>query len=172
MTASFHTFEWVVLHKHVDHCASPRYDVVTSHVWMAACHTFDSRYITHMNAACHTFEWVMSRTFERIMSQAHADDRVNQRHWIVTSHLWMSHVAVPNESCHTFQRTSNVDEGVEPWHKIEMHTCRWVVWHRWMGHDIDDIESINLPDPMNHVKIVKGQPHRFALWELVPKWYK
>jgi len=25
---------------------------------------------------------------------------------------------------------------------------------------------------MNHVKIFKGQPRRFALWELVPNWYK
>jgi len=25
---------------------------------------------------------------------------------------------------------------------------------------------------MNHVKILKGQPHRFALWQLVPNWYK
>ena len=25
---------------------------------------------------------------------------------------------------------------------------------------------------MKHVKILKGQPRRFALWELVPNWYK
>jgi len=25
---------------------------------------------------------------------------------------------------------------------------------------------------MNHVKILKGQPHQFALWELVFNWYK
>ena len=25
---------------------------------------------------------------------------------------------------------------------------------------------------MNHAKIFKGQPLRFAVWELVPKWYK
>jgi len=28
------------------------------------------------------------------------------------------------------------------------------------------------PDPMNHVKRLKGQPHQFALWELVSNWYK
>ena len=28
------------------------------------------------------------------------------------------------------------------------------------------------PDHMNHVKILKGQPHQFALWELVFNWYK
>jgi len=25
---------------------------------------------------------------------------------------------------------------------------------------------------MNHAQIFKGQPRRFVLWELVPKWYK
>jgi len=25
---------------------------------------------------------------------------------------------------------------------------------------------------MNHVKIFKGQSHRFTFWELVPNWYK
>ena len=28
------------------------------------------------------------------------------------------------------------------------------------------------PDPMNHVKIFKGPLHQYALWELVPNWYK
>jgi len=28
------------------------------------------------------------------------------------------------------------------------------------------------PAPMNHVKIFKGQPRRFALSELVQAWYK
>jgi len=28
------------------------------------------------------------------------------------------------------------------------------------------------PIPMNHVQMLKGQPHRFALWELLPDWYK
>ena len=25
----------------------------------------------------------------------------------------------------------------------------------------------NLPDPMNHIKMFKGQPRQFALWKLV-----
>ena len=29
-----------------------------------------------------------------------------------------------------------------------------------------------LHDLMNHVLIFEGQPRRFALWDLVPNWYK
>ena len=34
------------------------------------------------------------------------------------------------------------------------------------------VHTCSPPDPMNHVKILKGWPRRFTLWALVPNWYK
>jgi len=33
-------------------------------------------------------------------------------------------------------------------------------------------QELSPPDPMNHFKILKGQPRRFARRELVLDWYK
>jgi len=40
---------------------------------------------------------------------------------LVTSHMWISHVAHKNESCHTYN-----------W--VVWHTYTWVIWHTWMSH--------------------------------------
>ena len=44
--------------------------------------------------------------------------------------------------------------------------------YRYTGLFYTSYHGLFPPDPMNHVKILKGQPRRFALWELVPNWYK
>jgi len=44
--------------------------------------------------------------------------------------------------------------------------------YRYTGLFYTSYHGLFPPDPMNHVKILKGQPRQFALWELVPNWYK
>ena len=40
------------------------------------------------------------------------------------------------------------------------------------ANDISTAMCAYPPNPMNHVKIFQGRPRRFALWVLVPHWYK
>ena len=75
VNASWHTYEWVMLHiwmGHVTHMIDlcHTYEWVMSHTWMS--------HVTHMNELCHTYEWVMS-------------------------HIWMSHDTHRNESWHTYR---------------------------------------------------------------------
>ena len=40
------------------------------------------------------------------------------------------------------------------------------------ANDIYTAMRVYLPNPMNHVKIFQGRPHRFGLRVLVPHWYR
>ena len=106
--------------------------------------------VTHMNESCPTYEWVMSHTYECVISSSHSpvshewmSDATNMnescptykcvmsnicRHSLYSNSTrgpvslsWMSHVTHMNESCHTH---------VNEW----CRTYEWVMCHLWMCH--------------------------------------
>jgi len=70
-----------------------------------------------MKEPCHTYEWAMSHI------------------WIVTSHIWMSHVTQMNESHHMYEWATSHMWMSHVTHMNEAcHTYEWVMSHIWMRH--------------------------------------
>jgi len=70
------------------------------HIWMS--------HVTHMNATCHTYEcvmpWIwMSHATHTRMSQVTHTWMTHPYVAHVTSRVWMGHVTLTNESCHTLE---------------------------------------------------------------------
>ena len=58
-----------------------------SRIWMSHAPHIWMSHVTRMNESCHTSDWVMSQTYECVMS-----------------HAWMSHAPHTNESCQTYEK--------------------------------------------------------------------
>jgi len=102
MNESCPSYEWVMSHIHVT-CMNE------SHTWVS--------HVTHMKRNRVTHIW------REVMSQIHTYERANiweslpfpsiiSGQWVM-SHIWMSHAAHTNVSCHTYE---------------------WVMPHTWMSH--------------------------------------
>ena len=112
------TYEWVLSHVWMQcvtrvHESCHTYEWVMSHMWMRhvannwnMLHSFMS-HVTHMEKSCHTCGCVMSHwwlghchTYSWIMAQTRKVSIGYAYDWFM-SDLWLSHVTLMNESCHT-----------------------------------------------------------------------
>jgi len=117
MNESCHTYEWVMSHVwmgYISVFSRMSESGVMSHTWMS--------HGTHMNESRHTYAWVKQN-----MSAPTSMNESCRAKWLihmcnmthlyvwpysrVMSHIWMSHVAHVNESCHTHE-----------W--VTSHTCQ------------------------------------------------
>jgi len=53
------------------------------------------------------------------------------------------------------------------WERTKHHSA-----NKHAANNMPQTAQLNPPNPINHVKIFKGQPRRFALCQLVPYWFK
>ena len=168
MNESCHTYKWVLRHKwthHVTHINESFHTCrwVTTHVCM--------RHVTHINESWYTYGVAtVSRInkivglFCRIWSLLYASfakepynliDPTNQSHPI-----WMSQVALMDESCHTCEWVSS---------HIRMdhvHTYKWVMSHVWISH----LTRMDEPCPhiwMSHVTRMNESRHHVHTHEWV-----
>ena len=105
MNESCRTNERVMSHMWMSYVAHRNescrtYECVMSHIWMS--------YVAHMNELCRTYEWAMSHIYLTHKRVTHMQAlailcvlALMQKVW-VRPHIWMSHVAHTNESCHPY----------------------------------------------------------------------
>jgi len=130
-----HTYELVLLHTwkaHLKHLNEPWliYEGVIPHIWISHVKYLDESYSFESR---HTHERFMSRKRINQLSicmshTRHVTNPLYFTHAYIMSHIWMSHVTIMNESCHTY-------EWVMP-HIWMSHVTimKWVVPHTWMSH--------------------------------------
>jgi len=101
-----------------------------------------------MNESCHTYKRVMSR-IEWVMSHvwmshvAHMNESCHTYEWVM-SRIWMSHVTHMNESCHTYEWvTPHIQMSHVTYVNGACHKCEEGMWHRYMSHVIHTDQALN-----------------------------
>jgi len=152
--ASWHTDEWVMSRRWVNHVTQIKqhWHTSMSHgIHMCDTHTGLTsvvRHVTHTNESCHIHDWVMSHRWMCHITQFRQYGHIQMSHgvhtcaqntrlrntiiqdWRVTcgmGHIQMSHVTQINGSCHANNGSCHTDEWVMSNRLGSTDTYQWVM---------------------------------------------